>query len=89
MADADRRAAVARHPSTTGRGVNLPDYLDDVVRPLGESLGLKGPWHHEREHDGLVLYDVDGEPIALVYAGLPTALYLESVAPSRLLGGST
>jgi hypothetical protein len=82
VADADRRAAVARHPAAA---VILPSYLDDVVRALADDVDTPGPWHYERVLGGLVIYDADGEPIALVYAGLPVARYLVAVAPAALL----
>lgn len=91
MADADRPAAVERTRNAAGSVglVNLPDYLDDVVRPLADAIPTPGPWHYERDPvergGGLVLYDAHGEPVALVYGGLPVALYLQAVAPDRLL----
>jgi hypothetical protein len=48
-----------------------------------------GPWTHDRVLGGLVIYDERGEPLALVYGGLPVALYLESVAPAVLFGEPT
>lgn len=61
----------------------------DTARERAEDVDVPGPWHHERDPlgtpgGGLVLYDVSGEPIALIYAGLPVARYLEAVAPATL-----
>lgn len=63
------------------------NYLE-VVRELGRDVPERGPWHAERGADGaLVLYDLDGEPVALIYGGRSTARYLEAVAPATMFGG--
>lgn len=54
------------------------------MRELAEDVP-PGPWHHARSLDALVIYDADGEPLALVYGGLPLARYLEACAPAALL----
>lgn len=84
MADDDLAAAQSRHPSAARAVSALAQIADDVPR---------GPWHHERDPvetgGGLVLYDATGEPLALIYAGLPLANYLEHCAPVLLLADDT
>jgi hypothetical protein len=56
----------------------------DRLRDLAADIPA-GPWSYDRVLDGLVLYDERGEPLALLYAGLPLARYLRAVAPAILL----
>lgn len=59
---------------------------DARLRELAAYIGA-GPWQARRSpvDDGLVLYDGDGEPLALIYAGSDFAHYLEQCAPAILL----
>lgn len=70
----------------------MKDYYDELdllarwltrVRDLGDDLPA-GPWTHRRTTDGALLLEngTDGEPLALIYAGLPLARYFEAVAPA-------
>jgi hypothetical protein len=61
---------------TLGRLQELRGYIDP------------GPWRLGRsDFDGsLMLFDSEGNPIALIYGGHDLGLYLEACAPDTLLG---
>jgi hypothetical protein len=91
VADLERGAALTRTDDPAGAAVTtLPprQYLERA-RALGLDVATPGPWRRRRSpFDGaLLLEDVrDDEPVALIYAGLPLAVYLEALAPATLFG---